>query len=113
MNLPCRAPWQRSSAIATVLVVLLAGVLPALHHHEDEETCSAAGPSTASHLETLEPAHHELCGLCAKSMSSARLDPPLTELVEALVGEQVAENRRILPPAPTGRHGASRAPPLA
>ncbi|MCG8458356.1 MAG: hypothetical protein MI919_18925 [Holophagales bacterium] len=98
-------------------MLLLTAVLPALHQHEaegaEESHCQDRGPAAATHLETLELAHHEPCGLCTKTLSSTHLEQPRTALVDELAAESLPADRRILPPGPPGRHGESRAPPIA
>ena len=105
--------WQRACAVVLALASPVAGVLLTLHHHESEVGVEArdrdSGLTAATHFEKL---HHEPCGLCANTLGSARLERPSAALVDELVDEHVFEGPR-MPPGPPGRHGASRAPPVA
>ncbi|MCG8457452.1 MAG: hypothetical protein MI919_14355 [Holophagales bacterium] len=109
--------WQRAFAAALAVLGLVAGVLPELHHHVGEAAvearCLDSGLTTSAHLETPEPAHHEACGRCAKTSWFAGPERPQATLAGEHVAERAREGSGIVPPGPPGRHGASRAPPLA
>lgn len=112
---PRRHGSQQFFVTALAAVLLLVGVVPALHHHEDAATgeahCHESALQAPTHLEPQALEHHEACGLCAKTSSSAHLEWPLATLVDELVADHRSDGLRILPPEPPGRHGASRAPP--
>ncbi|MCG8456251.1 MAG: hypothetical protein MI919_08210 [Holophagales bacterium] len=104
-------------AFVLALIWLIAGIAPALHHHEAKVAvdahCHHSELTASTHLETREPAYHESCGLCAKSQPFSSLERPLSTSAGQAITEREREGYRILPPGPPGRHGASRAPPLA
>ena len=104
-------------ALVLALIWWNAGIAPTLHHHEEEETivssCYHSEVTASTHLETQEPVYQESCGLCAKMLSFSSLERPLSDSAGEAITEHEREGHRILPPGPPGRHGASRAPPLA
>ncbi len=109
--------WQRACAAALALALPVVGVLLTQHHHESEvgakaRGCRHAHLTAATSFEKLEPEHHEPCGLCTKTLCSTRLERPHLAFVDEIVDEPVSEVSWILPDPP-GRHGASRAPPVA
>ena len=122
MQLSGRSPHlslQQFFVTATVVALLLTGILPALHDHQEhqddaavEAHCQEWGSRAATHLETLELEHREPCGLCLQVFSSSRLERPLATLVDELVSEHLFEISQVLPPGAPGRNGASRAPPF-
>ncbi|MEM9557202.1 MAG: hypothetical protein AAGC60_23285 [Acidobacteriota bacterium] len=108
-----RRPWQRPIAVVLALLWSISGVVPVLHHHETADVhCHDSDPGASTHLEALEAAHHDACGLCAKAPSSASLDRDRTQRVPEPVAEQAQLDPRALPLGLAGRHGAARAPPL-
>ena len=113
---PSSSVHRRPLAVALALLWMIAGVAPALHHHEEvagavDSHCHDSGLTTSTHLETLELALHETCGLCAKVLSFGGLDWPTETDADSPVEERGREGSRLLPPDPVGRDGASRAPP--
>ena len=107
--------WQHSFAAVLGLVLLLSGVLPGLHHHESsadiEATCHDPVSSTALHLEALELGSHELCGFCARTLSTSGLDRPMVALLDEVVVGEASGEPQLLPESPPRRYGACRAPP--
>ncbi|MEM6797263.1 MAG: hypothetical protein AAF725_25045 [Acidobacteriota bacterium] len=115
-----RAVLRRLMAATTGLAFLLAGSIPAWHHHAATHEPEVAFSKAASRLaaatwgahEALDQ-HHEPCGLCLKICASAGPENPASSGVLAVAAEDLFCDLEAPAQAFTGRHGSSRAPPPA
>ena len=108
---------RRTLAVSMALLWMFFGVLPGLHVHGSDLAAETlghdSGPTASAGFEIRESSHPEACGLCAKILTFDGLGRARATLCGEHVAERAERFSGSSPSVSSGRHGASRAPPVA